>query len=70
MSEAERCVAQLNIQLCVCALRSVAQVKSKRSANVPLTLTGKPNPTQIHRNSAGSRAELESCSAGTDHRKT
>ncbi len=44
---AERCDAQLNIPLCVCVLRSVAHGQSKRSANVPLTLTGKPNPAQI-----------------------
>ncbi len=45
VSEAER----FNIPLCVCALRSVAHGQSKRSANVPLTLTGKPNPAQITR---------------------
>ncbi len=44
VSEAER----FNILLCVCALRSVAHGQSKRSANVPLTLTGKPNPAQIN----------------------
>ncbi len=37
------------IPLCVCALRSVVHGQSKRSANVPLTLTGKPNPAQITR---------------------
>ncbi len=37
----------LNIPLCGRALRSVAHGQSKRSANVPLTLTGKPNPAQI-----------------------
>ncbi len=36
-------------ELCVCALRSVVHGQSKRSANVPLTLTGKPNPAQITR---------------------
>ncbi len=45
VSEAER----FNIPLCVCALRSVVHGQSKRSANVPLTLTGKPNPAQITR---------------------
>ncbi len=45
--EAERCDAQLNIPLYVRALRSVAHSQSKRSANIPLTLTGKPNHTQI-----------------------
>ncbi len=40
VSEAER----FNIPLCVCALRSVVHGQSKRSANVPLMLTGKPNP--------------------------
>ncbi len=61
VSEAER----FNIQLCVCALRtvvhgqskrsanvplrSVVHGQSKRSANVPLTLTGKPIPAQITR---------------------
>ncbi len=45
VSEAER----FNIVLCVCALRSVVHGQSKRSANVPLTLTGKPNPAQITR---------------------
>ncbi len=35
--------------LCVCALRSVVHGQNKRSANVPLTLTGKPNPAQITR---------------------
>ncbi len=29
---------------CVCALRSVVHGQNKRSANDPLTLTGKPNP--------------------------
>ncbi len=43
VSEAER----FNIPLCVCALRSVVHGKSKRSTNVPLTLTGEPNPAQI-----------------------
>ncbi len=43
--EAER----LNILLCVCALRSVVHGQNKRSANDPLTLTGKPNPAQITR---------------------
>ncbi len=43
VSEAER----FNILLCVCALRSVIHGQSKRSANVLLTLTGKPNPAQI-----------------------
>ncbi len=33
-----------NIPLCVCALRSVVHGQNKRSANIPLTLTGKPNP--------------------------
>ncbi len=47
VSEAERCDAQLNIPLCGGALRSVAHGQSKRSTNVPLTLTGKPNPAQI-----------------------
>ncbi len=45
VSEAER----FNILLCVCALRSVVHGQSKRSANDPLTLTGKPNPAQITR---------------------
>ncbi len=45
VSEAER----FNIPLCVCALRSVVHGQSKRSANDPLTLTGKPNPAQITR---------------------
>ncbi len=45
VSEAER----FNIPLCVCALRSVVHGQNKRSANVPLTLTGKPNPAQITR---------------------
>ncbi len=44
---AKRSDAQLNITLCGCALLSVAHGQSKRSANVPLTLTGKPNPAQI-----------------------
>ncbi len=35
----ERCDAQLNILLCGRALLSVAHGQSKRSANVPLTLT-------------------------------
>ncbi len=47
VSEVERCDAQLNIPLCVCVLRSVAHGQSKRSANAPLMLTGKPNPAQI-----------------------
>ncbi len=47
MSEVERCDAPLNIPLCGRALRSVTHGQSKRSANVPLTLTGKPNPAQI-----------------------
>ncbi len=47
VSEAERCDAQLNIPLCVCALHSVVHGQRKRSANVPLMLTGKPNPAQI-----------------------
>ncbi len=42
-------VEQLNITLCVCALRSVVHGQSKRCANVPLTLTGKLNPAQITR---------------------
>ncbi len=42
-SEAERCDAPLNILLCGHALRSVAHGQSKRTANVPLTLTGKSN---------------------------
>ncbi len=41
--------AQLNILLCVCALRSVAHGQIKHSANDLLTLTGKPNPAQITR---------------------
>ncbi len=45
VSEAER----FNISLCVCALRSVVHGQNKRSANDPLTLTGKPNPAQITR---------------------
>ncbi len=45
VSESER----FNIPLCVCALRSVVHGQSKRSANDPLTLTGKPNPAQITR---------------------
>ncbi len=45
VSEAER----FNIPLCVCALRSVVHGQSKRSANDPLTFTGKPNPAQITR---------------------
>ncbi len=45
VSEAER----FNIPLCVCVLRSVVHGQSKRSANDPLTLTGKPNPAQITR---------------------
>ncbi len=36
-----------NILLCVCALRSVAHGQSKRSTNVPLMLTSKPNHAQI-----------------------
>ncbi len=47
VSKAERCHAQLNIPLCGHALRSVAHGQSKHSANVPLTVTGKPNPAQI-----------------------
>ncbi len=47
VSEAERCDAQLNYPLCGRALRSVAHGQSKHSANVPLMLSGKPNPTQI-----------------------
>ncbi len=39
--------AKLNIPLCGRELRSVAYGQSKRSANVPLELTGKPNPDQI-----------------------
>ncbi len=46
VNEAEQCDAQLNISLCGRALRSVAHGQSKRSANVPLTLTGKPNPEE------------------------
>ncbi len=45
VSEAER----FNILLCVSVLRSVVHGQSKRSANDPLTLTGKPNPAQITR---------------------
>ncbi len=45
VSEAER----FNIPLCVCVLRSVVHGQSKRSANDPLTLTGKPSPAQITR---------------------
>ncbi len=45
VSETER----FNIALCVCALRSVVHGQNKRSANAPLTLTGKPNPAQITR---------------------
>ncbi len=45
VSEAER----FNILLCVCALCSVVHGQSKRSANVPLMFTGKPNPAQISR---------------------
>ncbi len=33
----------------VCVLRSVVHGQSKRSANDPLALTGKPNPAQITR---------------------
>ncbi len=47
VSEAEQCGAQLNIPLCGRAIRPVAHGQSKRSTNVPLTLTGKPNPAQI-----------------------
>ncbi len=47
VSEAERRDTPLKIPLCGRALRSVAHGQSKRSANVPLTLTGKPNPAQI-----------------------
>ncbi len=43
VSESER----FNIPLCGRALHSVVQGQSKRSANVPLTLTAKPNPAQI-----------------------
>ncbi len=46
VSEAERRDTPLNIPLCGRALRSVAHGQSKRSANVSLTLTGKPNPAQ------------------------
>ncbi len=42
VSEAER----FNIPLCVCALSSVVHGQSKRSANDPLTLTGKPKITR------------------------
>ncbi len=45
VSEAER----FNIPLCVCVLLSVVHGQSKRSANIPLALTGKPNPAQITR---------------------
>ncbi len=38
-----------SIFLCVFVLRSVVHGQSKRSANDPLTLTGKPNPAQITR---------------------
>ncbi len=44
VSESER----FNILLCVCALCSVVHGQSKRSANVLLTLTGKPNPLRSH----------------------
>ncbi len=47
VSEAERCDTQLNITLCGRVLCSVAHGQSKHSANVPFTLTGKPNPAQI-----------------------
>ncbi len=47
VSEAERRDTPLNIPLCGRVLCSVAHGQSKRSANVPLTLTGKPNPAQI-----------------------
>ncbi len=47
VSEAERRDTPLNIPLCGRALRSVAHGQSKHSANIPLTLTGKPNPAQI-----------------------
>ncbi len=40
---------RFNIPLCVCARRSVVHGQIKRSANVPLTLTGKPNLAQITR---------------------
>ncbi len=40
---------RFNIALCVCALRSVVHGQNKLSANVPLELTGKPNPAQITR---------------------
>ncbi len=43
VSEAER----FNIPVCVCA--PLSRSTAKRSANVPLTLTGKPNPAQITR---------------------
>ncbi len=46
VSEAERCDAQLNILLCVRALLSVAHSQSKRSANVPLTLSGKTSRSE------------------------
>ncbi len=39
--------AQLNILLCGRALHSVTHGQSKHSANVLLTLTGKPNPAQF-----------------------
>ncbi len=45
VSEVER----FNIPLCVCALRSIVHGQNKRSANDPLTLTGKPNLAQITR---------------------
>ncbi len=47
VGSAEHVSEALNIPLCRRALRSVAHGQSKRSANVPLTLTGKPNPAQI-----------------------
>ncbi len=45
VSKSER----FNIPLCVCTLCSVVHAQSKRSANIPLTLTGKPNLAQITR---------------------
>ncbi len=47
VSEAERRDTPLNIPLFGRALRSVAHGQSKHSTNIPLTLTGKPNPAQI-----------------------
>ncbi len=43
VSEAERRDTLLNIPLCGRALRLVTHGQIKRSANVPLMLTGKPN---------------------------